>query len=86
MIEGLKTLLEVSLGKHCFIRSELGTLRERRREISRGSKGIGVRMPSGSGTITAERREAAATGWDRVRQRHGNYVDNAPDCRFIMTS
>lgn len=23
---------------------------------------------------------------DRARQRHGNYVDNAADCRFIMTS
>ncbi|EGI65689.1 hypothetical protein G5I_05789 [Acromyrmex echinatior] len=23
---------------------------------------------------------------NRARQRHGNYVDNAADCRFIMTS
>lgn len=49
----------------------------RAKEHWRGGRQEAEEKSKGTGRIMAR---------DRVRQRHGNYVDNAADCWFIMTS
>lgn len=64
---------EVSSRPFVRIRSPFPSLRRR-------EDGTGSRERRRPGTISLGLTP------DRARQRHGNYVDNAADCRFIMTS